>query len=455
MIVSFSVSNFRSFLSEETFSLVASSRLSGGHEEHTTPIPDCQEQVLRTAIIYGANGAGKSNLFKALRYFKALALGSTNKNNETGRIPFRFQEVISTPSTFELHFITNNKLYQFGVKVTDNQILEEWLIQKVGNREKIIYERISSEDGKVTVKAPGLKSAGEKIKALVTVGGPKHQTFLATVNVTLDEPSRGKELSHVINWFNRSLILIGPDDFYASLGHLLATDNNFKKFAGEFLKYSSTGVDHLKVNKKEITEDNLRTLLPESLVSRVLKDITKDENGQAVVRLSNGNELFVERTDQNHYYSITIHAAHELQSGKFMPLELSNESDGTRRLLNLIPALHRLRTTNTVYFIDEIDRSMHPILVRKFLEFFLKSCEVGQRQIIVTTHESNLLDLDLVRRDEIWFAEKDHNAATKLYSLVDFKVRKDLEIRKHYLQGRFGAIPFLGNLDQLLTENVR
>ena len=96
---------------------------------------------------------------------------------------------------------------------------------------------------------------------------------------------------------------------------------------------------------------------------------------------------------------------------------------------------------------------MHPILVREFLDFFLKSCAGGKRQIIVTTHESNLLDLDLLRRDEIWFAEKDAAGATRLYSVVDFKVRKDLEIRKHYLQGRFGAVPFLGNLDLLLTES--
>ena len=133
-------------------------------------------------------------------------------------------------------------------------------------------------------------------------------------------------------------------------------------------------------------------------------------------------------------------------------LELDDESDGTRRLLNLLPALHHLRTNSAVYFIDEIDRSMHPELVWKFLEFFLKSCEGGQRQIIVTTHESNLLDLDLLRRDEIWFAEKNQSGATQLYSMTDFNVRKDLEISKHYLQGRFGAIPFLGNLDRLLEE---
>jgi len=138
--------------------------------------------------------------------------------------------------------------------------------------------------------------------------------------------------------------------------------------------------------------------------------------------------------------------------GKIVPLAITEESDGTRRLIHLIPALHRLRSSSAVYFIDEIDRSLHPILVRSFLESFLKSCGGGPRQIIVTTHESNLLDQDLLRRDEIWFAEKDREGMTHLYSLMDFKVRNDLELRKHYLQGRFGAIPYMGNVESLMPE---
>jgi AAA15 family ATPase/GTPase len=120
----------------------------------------------------------------------------------------------------------------------------------------------------------------------------------------------------------------------------------------------------------------------------------------------------------------------------------------------LLPALYRLRTSSAVYFIDEISRSMHPMLVSKFIEFFLKACTGGQRQIIVTTHESNLLNLELLRRDEIWFAEKDGHGATHLYSLTEFQVRKDLQIRKGYLEGRFGAVPFLGALDNLIEESV-
>jgi len=348
-----------------------------------------------------------------------------------------------------LLFIAGNKLYRFGFKLDDQRIIEEWLARVKGWRETVVYERVTHENGKVEINDKALK--GEKLKALATVGGPQNQSFLATIQATMDASDFGKELIEVLAWLNSSLKLIAPNTSYDCLGHSLNSDSSFLEFASEFLKSSSTGVDHLKVHKSEITEDELRGLLPKSIVSKVLNDM-RDENGTALVQLDEGNELLIERTDENHFYRITIQAAHEHQTGSIVNLDLTDESDGTRRLLNLIPALHHLRTSGGVFFIDEIDRSMHPILVWKFLDFFLKSCDGGQRQIIVTTHESNLLDLELLRRDEIWFAEKDANAVTHLYPLTDFKVRNDLEIRKHYLHGRFGAIPFLGNLDRLAHD---
>lgn len=448
MIVSFSVSNFRSFSSEETFSLVASNRFPD-KEGHLLPIPDSKEQVLRTSVLYGANGAGKSNLFKAIAYLKSVALESRKKNKGTGREPFRFGDLSEKPSSFDLQFITAEKLYRFGFKVDDERILEEWLVQVIGGRERTLYERTTDLNGKVRIDAKGF-NAGEKIEALATVGGPQNQSFLATIQVTIDSSDYNEELREILNWFSQGLNLIGPNQSFARLGHRLSVNQDFLAFASEFLKSSSTGVDHLQVQKEEVTEDELHNLLPESIVSKVLTGIREDENDAALIQFGEGHELLIERSDETHYYRISIQAAHQPQAGKEVLLDLNKESDGTRRLLNLIPALHHLRKSSAIYFIDEIDRSLHPKLVWNFLDFFLKSCEGGNRQIIVTTHESNLLDLELLRRDEIWFAEKDSLSATRLYSLTDFKVRNDLEIRKHYLQGRFGAVPFLGDLDRLL-----
>jgi AAA15 family ATPase/GTPase len=440
MIVLFSVANFRSIYAEETFSLVADKHLSTSHQTHIIPIPDATAQVLKTSVLYGANGAGKSNLFKALRYLSMLVLKPRKKNSGTGREIFRFAENTSKqPSRFDLQFITQGKLYRFGCAVTDQHITEEWLVQIIAGREKIVYERITDENGKVTIEA---KNIGKKLAALVTVGGPQNQTFLATIRATLDEADYGEEISAVLAWFEKSLTLIAPDESFRALGTQLTNDSAFREFAGAFLRASATGVEAIKAQKQEISEEELGRLLPESLVSRLVDD---DEEGKALVQFGKDKELLIER-DKNHYYRLTIQTEHHKE--KSINLDLSEESDGTRRLLNLIPALYH--NNNAVYFIDEIDRSMHPMLVWKFLEFFLKSDT--QHQIIVTTHESHLLDLNLLRRDEIWFAEKGTNGATHLYSLSDFKPRKDLDIRKHYLQGRFSAIPFLGNLEHLLEK---
>jgi len=452
MIVSLSVSNFRSFSSEETFSLAASNKLSGTHDDHVVQIPNSDRNVLRIGVLYGANGAGKSNLYKALGYIRAIALGRREKHRGTGREPFRLADASGDPSSFDLQFIAGDRLYRFGFKADDIRITEEWLAEVIGGRERIVYERVTSPEGQVTVDAPGLKGMGEKLKALATVGGPRNQSFLATVHVTLNKADYGEDLSTVLTWFKDGLELIGPNAPYLQLGSYLADNPDCIDFAGAFLKSVSTGVDHLQLTKNEITEEELRSLLPEDIVSRVLKNIAEDEDGIALIHLNDGNEILVERSDANHFYRITVRAAHQNQAGSIVPFELKDESDGTKRLLNLMPALHGLHSETKVFFIDEIDRSLHPNLVWEFVHFYLKSCSRCNAQVIITTHESSLLDLELLRRDEIWFAEKDSTSATKLYSLTDFNVRKDLEIRKHYLSGRFGAVPFLGDVNRLLPE---
>jgi AAA15 family ATPase/GTPase len=453
MIVSFSVENFRSFADEQTFSLIATDRKSDDHQSHAIKVPGSKVSVLKAAAIYGANGAGKSSLFKALRFLRNRALDTRKKGAGTGRVAFAFGDIGEGLSTFDLQFIAGGVLYRFGIKVNDSRVVEEWLIQIRGVKETIVYERVTTEEGAVTIDGPGLK--GKKLTALQTIGGQQNQTFLATVNATLDEADFGLHLGRVIKWFRYDLVLIAPNESYSGLGHRSTEDSGFVEFAGNYLRAASTGVSGLDVNKEEITEVELGQLLPKDILAKLLGDLNNSENESALMNLGDGNELLLEKSPENHFYRITIKALHKQQGDKAIPLPLSQESDGTRRLLNLLPALHDLRTCSAVYVIDEIDRSMHPMLVRKFLEFFLKTCEGGQRQIIVTTHESTLLDLDLLRRDEIWFAEKDVGGATHLYSLAEFQVRKDLEIRKHYLQGRFGAVPFLGSIDQLLEPEGR
>ncbi len=449
MIVSFSVSNFRSFKEEQTLSLVASRKLDTTHESHTAPIPDSSERVLRASVIYGANGAGKSNLFLALRYFKELAIEQRTKGIGTGLEPFQFSRPIVEDSTFDIQFIADGKLFRYGFTVNDRQISEEWLARIVGSKERTLYERTTSAENVVVVAKSALKPT-MKLKALCSIGGPANQTFLATARATLKKDDLGPDLLSVWRWFTHSLTTIAPDETFGPLGHQLSEDASFLKFAGDFLKSASTGVDHLEVSKLELTEEQLKQHIPDEAFQQIMNPAMRPGDiGLTLIKDSSGREFVIDRKGDKHFHQIAIASAHIGMNGEPVSFTLDQESDGTRRLLDLIPTLHDTDDKGSVFVIDEVDRSLHPILVRKIVEFFLKSC-TNSSQMLVTTHESSLLDLALLRRDEIWFAEKDKTSATHLYSLNDYKVRNDLEIRKHYLQGRFGAIPFLANLDRLL-----
>jgi AAA15 family ATPase/GTPase len=448
MIVEFSVSNFRSFLEEQTFSLVASKRLGEAHLNHLVPIPNVDESVLKLSALYGANGAGKSNLFRALRFVRNFALQPNKKNQGTKRESYHTLGA-NIPSNFDLQFIANEMLYRCGFMLDDTKIIEEWLYEVIGNRTRTIYERVTKEDGKVQIQLGEAAESNNKIAALASIGGPQNQTFLATINATLEPEDIGEELSVVLNWFMWKLQLISPDEIYGALGQELSQDTSFLEFASSFLRASGTGVDNLDTQKKEVSEDDLKNMVSERTLSRIQGDTDETGSKVHVVRFAKGKTMFIECTSENRYFVVTIHATHKSHNNTSFQLDLNEESDGTRRLLDFIPALHQAQKQSAVYFIDEIDRSMHPMLAWKVLDFFANSCVNVPCQMIVTTHESTLLDLDLLRRDEIWFAEKDRHLETKIYPLTEFQVRNDIQLRKNYLKGRFGAIPFLGDFSKL------
>jgi len=452
MLVSFAVSNFRSFAARQVFSLFASKRLGRAHESHTLPLPDSDQSVLRAGVIYGANGSGKSNLFTALQYVRHLALAHREEPTTT-RDRFQLPDLGPQPSTFDLHFIAGDKLYRFSLYLDEERIINERLAQVVEGKERPIYLRHLNSAGEVGVDAPGLRNVSEKLQGVIQAGSRDNQTFLATVRGMLNRGYIGRTLTEVIEWFDGGLALVGPEATLDLSVQRLARDGEFCQFASEFLKASATGVDHMRVDRTELSKEEARALLLRE--TRRLELERDNERPFSVRRAPNRSELLVERnSDGEHFYSVAIQAAHKTALHGEGMLPLSQESDGTKRLLDLIPALYQLQPGKAVYFIDEIDRSLHPLLVYKYLEYFLSACTGSPCQIIVTTHETHLLDLNLLRRDEIWFAEKDSSAATRLYSLTEFNVRKDLQVRKAYLGGRFGAVPPLGGIDQMRARRA-
>jgi len=448
MIVTFSVSNFRSFSEEQTLSLVASKRLGADHTTHLVPIPHSEEHVLRSAIIYGANGSGKSNFFKALYFLYELALFPRKQDSKIPRDAFKLDDSGKGNSQFDLQFITGGKLYRYGLIFDDYDIQEEWLLEVRGNKEISLFERSLDKKRNVIIEL-GKEQSSEKLKALALIGGPPNQSFLSTVRSTLQAEDFGEDLSNAIRWFKDELDLISPTSKFPALSKLISEQSDFRDFASLFLRSASTGIQNLSVEEKSASENDLRSLLPESLADKLIKEANED--GVTSVNFNFGEKIIIKKSKEDGYFILTVKTDHLNRHGENITFDFKDESDGTRRLLELLPALHKLNNEGGVYVVDEIERSMHPILIYKFMQFFLESCADKQQQLIVTSHESNLMDLQLLRRDEIWFCEKTKSGETRLYSLADYKARRDLKIDKHYLEGRFGAIPFLGGIDKLLT----
>jgi len=185
----------------------------------------------------------------------------------------------------------------------------------------------------------------------------------------------------------------------------------------------------------------------QEFINKISKDVEDAPNRMLRLRGRKGDEIILEKEGEKIWVK-RLKVGHSDNKNNSVLFDLEEESDGTIRLLDFIPAFQEMITDNRVFIIDEIERSIHPLLIKELVKKFSLDCDT-KGQLIFTTHESNLLDQDVFRQDEIWFAEKDKNGSTELYSLSDFKEHKTIDIRKGYLNGRYGSIPFLGNLKDL------
>ena len=237
-------------------------------------------------------------------------------------------------------------------------------------------------------------------------------------------------------WFKKNLKVIFPNTRYTGLSVRAETDHDFQKATKELLEYFNTGITDIRRYPVKSKEE---TGLPEQVLSGIIKNGAPGEN--VMLASTPGNEIFFFEFGDGGDYSIYKQKAVHGKGEEETIFEMDEESDGTIRLLDFIPMLIDLRRNPVVYLIDELDRSMHPMMTYNILKVFFESLSSEvESQIIFSTHESNLLDMELMRTDEIWFVEKDHIGASHFTSLAEYKPRTD--IRKGYLQGRYGAVPF-------------
>jgi uncharacterized protein len=442
MLIRFDIENFLSFNERTEFSLIANKeRRLGTHFVKGKGI-----NILKSGVIYGANASGKSNFVKAIDFSrKAIIRGisSLTPSNCHYRLD---PNNINKPSIFNYELKIGEKYYSYGfaLQLNESKVIEEWLFEIAKKQEKKIFERCINEKGTHEIEI-GI-ALGKEAKKRFDVYRADFQKsdnllFLSEINrKSIDDLPEASVFTQIYHWFIKTLTVLMPDSKYAGL-NFIGDDNELSKTFNSFLSVFNTGIT--KIISKEIDLEKLD--IPKKVKLKLTENIKKSE----VVLFEIEGNSYVLRTNENNEYKVKkIGLEHLSEKGKPVIFDIENESDGTQRLFDFIPALHQLAKTNAVFVIDELDRSLHSRLTYAIFELFFKLTANNESQLIATTHEALLLDLELLRRDEIWFIEKE-DKGSKLFSLDQFQERSDKVVSKSYLLGRYGAIPIFKNFNHI------
>jgi AAA15 family ATPase/GTPase len=439
MLLQFAVENYLSFRERAVLSMLADERVEHG-EGQVLEGPGGRK-VLRAAAVYGANASGKSNLIKALGVARDLVLRGTRGADPLPVTPFKLDSARrEAPAHFELELIAEGKHFSYGFEATAVHVAAEWLyeIDPTGD-ERCLFEREAGDDSRVTLgDAFGADSKRRAFLEFVAEGTRKNQLFLAEAG-----ERNVKELSAVRSAIDNWRIVRPDKPFMPLLLDRIEKLGTFRELLSQLLKEAGTGIDGLRVSSDTMPSmsklDVLRVLELNEEIATEHKELRLDDEGRPrMARLM---------------------SIHRTPGEEPVELEFSEESDGTRRLLNLAPIVYLAdaRGLEPLFAVDEIERSLHPLLTRMLLQlFFARAGKGAAAQMLFTTHDTNLLDLRILSRDSIWLMEKDARGGSVMYPLseldqaqVDEVERQGKGLEKGYLQGRFGAIPFFGSLEAL------
>lgn len=445
MFIGFSVSNFLSFKTTQTMSMIASK--VARHKQHI--LMGNGKKVLKTGLIYGANAGGKSNFIKAIDFSRDIILEGLEQvdlNKKYFRIDTSNYKV---PGVFEYRLMTQSgKEYSYGIAISyaEKEIISEWLIRIEKNgSETFVFNRDINEDGEnITESEIKYENREEAIRWQVyledfgkNISDPlKKKTILSDIaERSGKQVGIFKEILDVYNWF-QSIIILFPTSQYSGLNQMVEKEN-VRQFFSKMMQYFDTGIMSIESKQGPMDFDKIFEGIPAEYAEKLKIKISNDITNESVLCKVNNQIYSLKKDDDGNIITTKMMQNHGNGQDLF---EYTDESDGTKRLFDLIPLFYE-HNGNRVIFIDEIDRSLHTNLTRRFLELFYKLTERDNSQLIATTHDSNLLDLDLIRQDEIWFVERVKDQSSRMYSLNRYKERYDKRVDKEYLLGRYEAVP--------------
>lgn len=406
MLIEFSIENFRSFKEKVTFSMLATKddSLDGNLLKKALN----EDSLLKSAVIYGANASGKTNVILALYLLKTLVLNSHNyqKGQRIHFTPFKLdQKYLSKPTVMSIVFIKNDVKYSYSVSFDIETVIEEALYHYPNNKKAVIFERNNTAEYKFT--------ADEKEQKIIS-----ERTLPNTLYLSKATQENYKKTAAAFDWFKDNLQIIGPTDHPGLINitvDLLKKDTELKNYIMKALLEADVGIDDISAISKKISSDQLKNFPPE------------------LIKLILGDKIEID--------TYQIQTLHKGVLFDFM----SEESDGTRRIFSLIGPWVDALKNGKILVVDEIDTKLHHLLNLFLIKLFHDQTQnKSNAQLIFTTHNTNLLDQDIFRRDQIWFTEKNaETGSTDLYSLTEYSPRKDKDIEKGYLAGKYGALPFI------------
>jgi AAA15 family ATPase/GTPase len=424
MLIEFKVSNYRSIREEQTFSLVASNsdrELSGCLIEPSLPGLS-GVKFLKGAAIYGANASGKSNFIEAISFAANFVRHSASRiqpGDETGTVPFKLDsDSQKKPSVFEITFVADNTRFVFGFSLTTERVIEEYLFAYPKGVPQRWYHRIYDlKENKYRWEKSSISFRVDK--------SLQEKTRDNSLFLSVGPQFNHEQLTKVFNWFKKNLrfIRLSVDDPGLGTGFTakLISEESEKHNILNLLQSADIGVANATVQEREFDIEEVRSLVAPALIAKLEEhnDVSKKK-----------------------FFEVTL--LHKAEGNRTVPLDFQDESAGTRRFFSIIGPWTDILKNGYTVFVDEIESSLHPILVKELLRLLLSSDNnPNAAQVVFSTHNPVLLDTTLLRRDQIWFTEKSEAGATHLYALTDFKPRKEEALAKGYLAGRYGAVPFI------------
>lgn len=420
MLLTFSASNHRSIKEEQTLSLVPTALNDSEAAVFPTQAVTAPS-ALTVAIVYGANASGKSNLISAMNFMKnAILLSQTQgkPGREIPRRPFALDDQYAAmPSTFEMNFAIDGVRYNYGFAAGSDSFQNEFLYWYPSGRRQVLFERKLDEFNF------GRALKGQN-RVIATMTRP-NALFLSAA-----AQSDHAQLTKVFNFFQNFEIL----GTYITSTQFEKEGRPLDPRALNFLQKMGTGVSNFRtvVREKDARISKLNSILREFFSEHY------------------GSNIDIEIEDKEH----RLELSHKSVDGKDIFFEPADESAGTRKLIGLLAPVFAAIDQGNCLAIDEIDTSLHTLACEAVIGLFLdRNINKNGAQLIVTTHDTNILKMDKLRRDQVWFVEKESDGSSHLYALSDIRIRKSDNRERGYLQGRFGAVPFSANISDLVAEN--